>query len=101
MFYSFDCFGFGLSRGGRNSHGFEQDSAVHFLWRFDVENLQNCWRQIDIATRDIIRFAALKIRTGSNQGVVHVESAECGMRPLSCCALPIRVDHPRDIKLVF
>ena len=48
------------------SHRFGQNSTVHFLWRFNVENVQNCWRQIDIATREIIRFAALKIRAGSN-----------------------------------
>ena len=83
------------------NHTFRKDSSIQLFRRFDAENLQNCWRKIDIATREIIRFTALKIRAGSNQSIVHVESAECGVSPLSCRSLPIRVDHPRDVELIF
>src|SRR5206468_10399811 len=100
MFCSFDSLGFGLSRRDHNGHRFGQNSAIHFRRRLNSENLQNCWRQIDVATREIIRFAALKIWAGSNQSVVHVESAQCSVSPLSCRSLPIRVDHPRDVELI-
>jgi len=83
------------------NHNFPKDSSIQLFWRFDAENLQNCWRQVDITTREIIPFATLKIWAGSNQCVVHVESAECSVSPLSCRSLPIRVDHPRDIELIF
>src|SRR5262245_27125960 len=32
---------------------------------------------------------------------MHVETTECGVRPLSCHALPIGVDHTRDAELIF
>src|SRR6266481_1982561 len=83
------------------NHNFRKDSSIQLFRRLDAENLQSCWRQIDIATCEIICFAALKIWAGSNQCVVHVESAECSVSPLSCRSLPIRVDHPRDVELIF
>src|SRR5882672_8416629 len=117
MFCSFDYLRFRLPRrrrfGGLETavpwgrpvadvnHNFPKDSSIQLFWRFDAENLQNCWRKVDITTREIIRFATLKIRAGSNQCVVHVESAECSVSPLSCRSLPIRVDHPRNLELIF
>src|SRR5207248_7739876 len=59
---------------------FGQNPAVQFLWRCYSEYAQNRWGKIDIASWQIVHLTAAKIRTGCNQDIVHVESAEGGDR---------------------
>src|SRR5437773_7898899 len=101
IFCGFDCLGFRFQSGIYINHGFGQNSAIQLLWRRDFKDAQNRWRKINIAARQIVHLAMTKIRTGCDQGVVHVESAEGSVRPLPCSSLPIRVNHSRDSELIL
>ncbi len=48
-----------------------------------AEERKNRWREIDVAARRFVVPAAAKIRPARDQGVVHVESAQAGMRALA------------------
>src|ERR1051326_3670628 len=41
------------------------------------------------------------MRTSRDERVVHVEPAQSGVRSLSSCALPVRIDHPRNAELIL
>src|SRR5436189_5239697 len=104
IFCGFDCLGFrfqACSCGINLNQRFGQNPAVQFLWRCYSENAQNRWGKIDVASWQIVHLTAAKIRTGCNQHIVHVESAECRVSPLACSSLPVCVNHSWNTELIF
>src|ERR1017187_619501 len=65
-------------RGFRGQR-FREDATVHAFARRDSQDVQDCWREVDVARGQVIDPAFLEIRAGGNERVMYVERTEAGV----------------------
>src|SRR3954462_14583966 len=83
-------------------HRFKEDPTVEFCRRLKPQDMEDRWREIDVAARKSRRFVFPKIRTCRDERIVDIEIAQGGGAALPRPAREIGPDlagHAKAIRI--